>query len=1034
MPTNAPINKRTLSEDPQYFGGYLNMARHNVFLINNNIAKRFKKRELEKEDMISSDGNFISRSLTKKANHIFSHLIRLLPIAKVFDTEQLPETEKNELNENKKNGKDFTALSKYLKLCFSELNEFRNDYSHYYSVENETNRKVIVTEDFSNFISENYKRAIEYTKKRFLGVFEEQHFELADSITLFESQEITEKGLVFFICLFLDRENAFHFINKIVGFKGTHTPDFKATREVFSVFCIRLPHNRLVSETPKQAFTLNILNELDKCPALLFDALTEADKKEFLPKIETTEKLKNIEKESFPKDLKEEDYEDYRESITKRIRYKSRFEYFALKYLDSTELTKKVLFQIDLGKYQIDKYEKEFLGQKESRAVVENIKAFGRLADFEFPEPTDNINFDELREKAKQYSENKIKGRIETETSEFEQFAPHYNIEQNKIGFRFSKRGINVPIFPSLKKANKPKEGSGKIENKVKYRLKQSLPHAFLSTHELKKLVLLEMLDTGKAEALIADFIQKNEEQIFNENFIEEIKKQLAFNDNFKRKFRGKNTFAYSKDKLENLTNRKKELDIVLKNYKLNVKQIPNRIVDYWLDIEEVRENSIIANKIKAMKKDCTQRLKAKQKGKAPKIGEMASFLARDIVNMVIDNKVKEKITSFYYDKMQEALALYADDEKQRAFNTICSELNLFDKEKGHPFLLNLQINNIKNTAEFYEKYLQEKGAKKASKWVYNRKGKKVKKEQDISWIYKTFYKKEKVWNDIKRKNEYPTKVALPKDLLKIPLSIRNFSKEKETWEKWLENKKAMPIDLPTNIFDHALTEVLRKKLDAKNISYKATDKYHYLLKLWFGENNLQPFYNYEREYTVYNEKINFRLGTKPKIKDYFIGKIESIKKVENIKRRKEGGSNLQKEQVLAVFNNAITEKEKAIRFMHETDRVMLLMLEKLLGYESELSIKLSGIKTALGEIIEIRKKISGKLSFFPNQGETIEKTITDRRKRKDFSVLDKLQGDRRLPELFEYFEEEEIPYSKIKVELDSYNRKKNRFLILHLS
>jgi hypothetical protein len=32
---------RTLEADPQYFGGYLNMARHNIFSINNHVKPSF---------------------------------------------------------------------------------------------------------------------------------------------------------------------------------------------------------------------------------------------------------------------------------------------------------------------------------------------------------------------------------------------------------------------------------------------------------------------------------------------------------------------------------------------------------------------------------------------------------------------------------------------------------------------------------------------------------------------------------------------------------------------------------------------------------------------------------------------------------------------------------------------------------------------------------------------------------------------------------------------------------------------------------
>ena len=1009
------IKKRTLENDPQYFGAYLNMARHNVFVIGNHLAIRFNGQKKDNEEHISD--SFIARKLTQKPNHVFSHLTRFLPIAKVFDTEQLPKTEKDELSEEKNIGKDFTELSEKLKLCFSELNSFRNDYSHYYSLENETNRKINISEKLSQFIDENYTRAIGYSKQRFKGVFEDRHFKLASEIKLVDENRITRRGLVFFTCLFLDRENAFQFINKIIGFKGTHTLDFKATREVFSAFCVRLPHSRFISDDPKQAFVLDMLNELNHCPAILFDALNKNDKRYFLPQITTHEKLKNIEENSIPKDLPEEDYETYRESITKQIRYKSRFDYFALKYLDSTDLTKKILFHINLGKYQIDKYEKEFSGQKEDRPIIENVKGFGRLEDFNNPEQNENIDIDKIREEAENFCNNKIKGKINSETSEFEQFAPHYSIEQNKIAFFVYRGGRDNIKFPALKKSNKP-------DNKSRFRLKRAKPNGFISVHELKKIVLLEILEKGKAETLISDFLELNNNKIFDINFIENIKNELVFDNDFKRKFRGKSVSAYSDNKLKELTRRKSELNNVLKEYNLNVKQIPNRIVDYCLDIVSVKEESEIANKIKAMKKDCTDRLKTKNKGKAPKIGKMATFLARDIVNMVIDEDIKEKITSFYYDKMQESLALYIDNEKQKTFNDICNELNLFNKEKGHPFLADLQTNNIKNTYDFYEKYLLKKGAGKKHEWKKGRRGK-YKAETDISWMYKTFYKKEKVWNDVKGKYEYPTKVTLPENLSKIPLSIRNFDKEKSEFKDWLKNRKEQAIDLPTNIFDNALVTALRKKLDEKNTPYKQTDKYHFLLKLWFGENNLQPFYDYEREYTVYDKKINFKLGTKPTIKDYFTNEIAKVRNSENKERRKSGKAQLQENQVLAVFNNAITKNEKAIRFTHETDRILLLMIKELINSDKNWDIKLTTIKEALSEIIEIRQEITGKLSFEPKKDQEISKTITDKQKRKNFSVLRKLVSDRRLPELFEYYDTDEIPYSKIKVELSSYNKVK---------
>lgn len=44
--------KRSLDQDPQYFGAYLNMARHNVFLIVNHLAAKFNLNELSEEEEI----------------------------------------------------------------------------------------------------------------------------------------------------------------------------------------------------------------------------------------------------------------------------------------------------------------------------------------------------------------------------------------------------------------------------------------------------------------------------------------------------------------------------------------------------------------------------------------------------------------------------------------------------------------------------------------------------------------------------------------------------------------------------------------------------------------------------------------------------------------------------------------------------------------------------------------------------------------------------------------------------------------------
>ena len=85
---------------------------------------------------------------------------------------------------------------------------------------------------------------------------------------------------------------------------------------------------------------------------------------------------------------------------------------------------------------------------------------------------------------------------------------------------------------------------------------------------------------------------------------------------------------------------RKKLLDELLAPYGLNRKQVPERILNYWLNIEEVHDARSVNERLLLMKRDGLQRLKQLEKHRKdpsiriPKVGEMATFLARDIVDM----------------------------------------------------------------------------------------------------------------------------------------------------------------------------------------------------------------------------------------------------------------------------------------------------------------------------------------------------------------------------------------------------------------
>jgi len=1015
------IKCRTLSDDPQYFGGYLNMARLNVLNISNHIAKEFKLPLLPEEAHLKN--SFLCKKENKKIdwNHVYARTIRFLSVMKVFDAESLPKEEQKTIDWE---GKDFASMCDTLNIVFSELQEFSNDYSHYYSTEKETKRKTTVSDELALFLRTNFKRAIEYTKVRFKGILNDEDYQLVVSKKMLETNHtITHEGLVFLTSMFLEREYAFRFIRKIHGLSGPKDNSFIATCEVLMAFCLKLPQEQFRSDNRRQAISLELMNELKKCPKVLYHVITEEWKqklKSVPEELETKNLHYNTKKEAI---IEFEDYDLYIESLTKQVRYNNRFSEFALKYIDETGIFSEFRFQIDLGKILVDEYLKNFNDERVQRCIIENAKAFGKLNDYT--------------------NETKVMSLIVNgpPLKSFDRFAPHYNIESNKIGI--STHEVTAKLVPNSK---------GEPAKK----LHQPLPEAFLSLHELPKIILLEYLQKGEPEKLINEFILVNNSKLMNMSFIEEVKNQLPKEwDKFQRRTNAKHELAYDENTLAFLLQRKQILNKTLLAYQLNDKQIPTRILDYWLNISDADEERAISNRLKSIKRDCMSRLKALSKfnengnrNKIPGIGEMATFLAKDIIEMVVSEGKKRKITSFYYDKMQECLALFGDPDKKQLFiHIVTKELKLNDPG-GHPFLDKLDLQKINSTTGFYEIYLQEKGHKmvpennpKTGKVIYT----------DHSWMALTFYKIE--FND--KVDMLMTVVKLPLKKLNIPFTLRQLSgKTNNTLKQWLNNltqgKKRndgkRPINLPTNLFDERLAELLRKDLDNKKIVYWPYANWNELFKTWWSSRNdgLQSFYNAEREYRIFDEKVNFYPNRKENFADYYQHALKLAFQKKQSKRILEQMydqhlPDILFDQVEKTFRHTIAETEKEIRILQEEDHIMLLMLESLLDDGSKQQLKLSEIRTHLNRTTNIRQVVKGKLSF-DDSGELIKdntkpeivRTVSVTDQRKKLHQLPKLIFDSRLPELLEYFPDEEIQMESLKKEFDTYNT--TRQVVLNLS
>ncbi len=88
-------------------------------------------------------------------------------------------------------------------------------------------------------------------------------------------------------------------------------------------------------------------------------------------------------------------------------------------------------------------------------------------------------------------------------------------------------------------------------------------------------------------------------------------------------------------------------------------------------------------------------------------MGEYATYIARDILNMIIDKNVKQKITQPYYNKIQNKTAYFSINKEELI--AIFKELNIFDFNRGHVFLKEFHITNSNGIKDFYKNYLEQK-------------------------------------------------------------------------------------------------------------------------------------------------------------------------------------------------------------------------------------------------------------------------------------------------------------------------------------
>jgi hypothetical protein len=383
----------TLSTHPFYFGHYLNMARHNAYLILSDLSNEIipNPKSISEENLaeieLLNESKFGNRKPDEIAHRNYL-LVKHFPF--------LREEENPEINPS-----PYRKITEKFKTALTTLHQLRNCSSHF-----PVDEKGYSTFDLKPFFS----MAVIKAEKRMSTFFSPDDFSMLKNdekglYPLNYEEQFTQKGLCFFISFFLEKKYAFQFLSGIKGFKDHRDNSKRATLETFTEHCCRLPYPKLESAD----FKLDMINELSRCPGALFRVLGETDQQLFIAKSEENE----IEGD------------ELQEMVMKR--YDDRFPYFALRYFDESKMLEKISFHVEIGRWIKSEHSKPMIVERERR-ILKEIRTFGELEEYK-PERIPDF-----------WQQAGIS------TDDFDPFSPHYRMVGTRIGISLGKQNKRWPL------------------------------------------------------------------------------------------------------------------------------------------------------------------------------------------------------------------------------------------------------------------------------------------------------------------------------------------------------------------------------------------------------------------------------------------------------------------------------------------------------------------------------------------------------------------------------------------------------------
>lgn len=421
---------------------------------------------------------------------------------------------------------------------------------------------------------------------------------------------------------------------------------------------------------------MDILNELIRCPAPLFDLLSSEDQKKF--RMTSDDADSSVEREILMR------------------RYKERYPYFALNYLDRRKKLERICFHLNLGNYYFGLHERSLIDGTilPDRRMKKRILSFSRIQDAE------TRYFQERDREGSLYWSTQNGG---TPPAEYRtDMKPQYHINDQQIGLRISRDIGNWAEHPKQVPQTAP---LGRASRNPK-------PDCWLSLYELPILAFLVSCNEAKsAETQIVKYVENWH------GFLNEILRTRAVPA--PEKFHLDPTEIPDEIRYYQKTGRVRPF-----NMDLLKKDLERHIERTERDLGRFRDEQ---------KYDFTPGKKARRNYRN---GRIASWITRELLLFQPSNGEKPKhgkISSPDFAVLQASLSMFG--ETKDTLSALFQRAGLLNNPSyPHPFLAQVMKSDLLSLASFFENYLNTKLA------FFKRLQTTLSRPDELNWKTGNFY------------------------------------------------------------------------------------------------------------------------------------------------------------------------------------------------------------------------------------------------------------------------------------------------------